>query len=232
MFKGLKMQKRLFLFLLPVAVLAAGGILYFSSQRYWRRENCGCGMPSPDATGEFDYQAGRAFFEGELVTDSVNRLLALQGLPETKPPLVLGETSEDRWLEMDLSDQRLYAHEGDRVVYSLAISSGKRWTPTPTGEFRIWTKIKYAKMSGGTPGTGSYYYLPNVPYIQYFHRDYGLHGAYWHNNFGQPMSHGCVNLSIEDARQLFYWTSPPVPNNKNIVYPTKENPGTRLVIHD
>ncbi|MDX1378970.1 MAG: L,D-transpeptidase, partial [Anaerolineales bacterium] len=63
--------------------------------------------------------------------------------------------------------------------------------------------IKYRsnKMSG--PG----YYLPDVPYIMYFHGSYGLHGTYWHNNFGTPMSHGCVNLTIEDAGWLYNWAS-------------------------
>ncbi|PJE69967.1 hypothetical protein COU97_02235 [Candidatus Shapirobacteria bacterium CG10_big_fil_rev_8_21_14_0_10_48_15] len=225
-------MKRKFLVFLPVAFLAAVGILFLSGRDYQFQTDCGCGLPSPQDTGEFDYRTDQAIFEGQTMIQDVNRLLALNGLPETILPVVLGETSEERWIEIDLSDQRLYAHEGERIVYDFAISSGKAWTPTPTGEFRVWAKIKYAKMSGGQPGTPSYYYLPNVPYIQYFNRDYGLHGAYWHNNFGTPMSHGCINLSIQDAGKLFYWTSPSLPEGKNIAYSAKETVGTRIVVHD
>jgi lipoprotein-anchoring transpeptidase ErfK/SrfK len=67
------------------------------------------------------------------------------------------------------------------------------------GTFTIYAKYELAPMSG--PG----YYLPNVPYIMYFYRGYGLHGTYWHSNFGQPMSHGCVNLATPDAQWLFNW---------------------------
>jgi lipoprotein-anchoring transpeptidase ErfK/SrfK len=62
-------------------------------------------------------------------------------------------------------------------------------------------KYRYADMSG--PG----YYLPNVPYVMYFYRGYGIHGTYWHNNFGTPMSHGCVNFPTDDAGWLFDFAS-------------------------
>ncbi len=87
-------------------------------------------------------------------------------------------------------------------------------------------------MSGGSQALGTYYYLPNVPYIMYFNRDFGIHGAYWHNNFGAPMSHGCVNLAIPDAEKLFYWASPVLPSGKHMVTPSKENPGTLVVVHE
>lgn len=210
--------------------LLAGGVLFFSSKKQLAESACGCGMPAPEATGEFEFGEKEAVFEGRVVIGKLESFLADLGLPEKERPVVLGVTSEDRWVEIDLSDQRLFAHEGDKIVYNFPVSTGKPWTPTPTGEFRVWSKFKYAKMSGGSGS--SYYYLPNVPYIQYFSRDYGLHGAYWHNNFGQTMSHGCVNLSITDSQKLFYWTSPPVPAGKNAVYPSKEYPGTRVIVHD
>ncbi|MCJ7432310.1 MAG: L,D-transpeptidase, partial [Anaerolineales bacterium] len=64
-------------------------------------------------------------------------------------------------------------------------------------KYKVWIKLRSSDMSG--PG----YYLPDVPYIMYFYGDYGLHGTYWHNNFGTPMSHGCVNLSISDAAWIY-----------------------------
>jgi lipoprotein-anchoring transpeptidase ErfK/SrfK len=106
-----------------------------------------------------------------------------------------------RWIDVNLSEQRVYAYEGDVVVNSFVVSTGTWQTPTVTGKFKIWIKLKSTTMSG--PG----YHLTNVPYTMYFHKGYGLHGTYWHNNFGTPMSHGCVNLSIPDAEWLYYWAS-------------------------
>lgn len=101
------------------------------------------------------------------------------------------------WFDVDLSDQRMYAYEGDTLVRTFVVSTGTWQTPTITGKFKVWIKLKSAPMSG--PG----YYLPDVPYIMYFSGDYGIHGTYWHNNFGVPMSHGCVNLSIPDAEWAY-----------------------------
>lgn len=104
-----------------------------------------------------------------------------------------------RWIDINLSEQRLYAYEGDVAINVFIVSTGTWATPTVTGTFKIWNKTRVQDMSG--PG----YYLPNVPYVMYFYKDYGIHGTYWHNNFGTPMSHGCVNLSIPDAEWLYYW---------------------------
>ena len=105
------------------------------------------------------------------------------------------------WIDVDLSQQRVYAYDGDTVVNSFIVSTGVWQTPTVTGQFHIWIKLLSTAMSG--PG----YYLPGVPYTMYFYKGYGLHGTYWHNNFGTPMSHGCVNLSIPDAEWLYNFSS-------------------------
>lgn len=105
----------------------------------------------------------------------------------------------DRWIDVDLSDQVTYAYEGNVIVNSFLVSTGTWLHPTVTGQYYIYVKYVYADMAG--PG----YYLPNVPYVMYYYDGYGLHGTYWHNNFGTPMSHGCINLSIPDAEWLFYW---------------------------
>lgn len=175
--------------------------------------------------GEFSSQLGEGIFHGEKFRPPTKELAK-------KPlPRVLGETTEKKWIEIDLSQQRLYAHEGDRIVYNFLVSTGK-WAPTPKGEFRIWIKLRYSTMSGGSKADNTYYYLPNVPYVMFFYKGYGLHGTYWHNNFGQPMSHGCVNLSIPDSEKLFAWAEPRLEEGKTVVYPTKDNPGTRVVIHE
>jgi lipoprotein-anchoring transpeptidase ErfK/SrfK len=106
----------------------------------------------------------------------------------------------ERWIDVDLSDQLTFAYEGDSLVRTFIVSTGTWLHPTVTGQYNIYVKYVSAPMWG--PG----YYLPDVPYIMYFYDGYGLHGTYWHNNFGTPMSHGCINLSIEDAEWLFYWS--------------------------
>jgi lipoprotein-anchoring transpeptidase ErfK/SrfK len=108
---------------------------------------------------------------------------------------------QDRWIDVDLSSQTVYAMLGDRVQQNFRVSTGKWSTPTVTGVFRVYVKYRYASMSG----VG--YYLPNVPYVMYFYKGYGLHGTYWHNNFGTPTSHGCVNMRTDDAGWLFGWAS-------------------------
>ncbi len=104
---------------------------------------------------------------------------------------------EERWIDVDLSDQRLTAYEGDTPVHSFLISSGLPATPTPVGQFRIWIKLRTDDMAGAG------YYIKDVPFVMYFHQGYGLHGVTWHGNFGHPMSHGCVNLPTEQAEWLF-----------------------------
>ncbi|MCC6500433.1 MAG: L,D-transpeptidase family protein [Anaerolineales bacterium] len=122
--------------------------------------------------------------------------------PVAVPPSSGGDARGGvRWIDVDLTNQMVYAYEGDTIVNSFVVSTGTSLTPTVTGKFKIWIKLKQTNMSG--PG----YYLADVPYTMYFYKGYGLHGTYWHSNFGTPMSHGCVNLSIPDAEWLFYWAS-------------------------
>lgn len=104
---------------------------------------------------------------------------------------------QERWIDVDLSSQTVTAYEGDEQVSTFLVSTGTWQHPTITGEFNIYVKYRYSNMSG--PG----YFLPDVPYVMYFHDGYGLHGTYWHNNFGTPMSHGCINFRTEDAAWLF-----------------------------
>ena len=126
--------------------------------------------------------------------------------PKTYPSYIdsvlpSGVYPNERWFDINLTTQRMYAYNGDKLVNSFVVSTGLWGTPTVTGRFRIYVKYEAAHMSG--PG----YYLPNVPYTMYFYNGYGLHGTYWHNNFGTPMSHGCVNMKTSDARWAFNWAS-------------------------
>lgn len=145
---------------------------------------------------------------------------------------VLGSSSKhgEKRIEINLSKQELYAFEGDKRKYTFLVSTGK-WGLTPKGEYRIYVKLKYTLMTGGNMEYGTYYYLPNVPYTMYFYQGYGIHGTYWHDNFGHPMSHGCINMRTEDARTLFYWANPVISDGSWSARPTQEDPGTRVIIY-
>ncbi|HVO68580.1 MAG TPA: L,D-transpeptidase family protein [Aggregatilineaceae bacterium] len=104
-----------------------------------------------------------------------------------------------RTIVVELDKQIVKAYQDGRLVRMVSVSTGLPGTPTVVGEFKIYAKYLSQTM------TGPNYYLPEVPYVMYFYQGYGLHGTYWHNNFGHPMSHGCVNLPTEDARWFYQW---------------------------
>ena len=154
--------------------------------------------------------------------------LILELYPRLDP--VRYPTSTERWIEIDLSAQLAVAYEGTIPVKSFVISTGIGNTPTVTGTFRIWAKVALQDMQGGNRAAGNYYYLKDVRNVQYFYKNYGLHGTYWHSNFGSPMSRGCVNLTEEDAEWLFDWTSPAVYTD-DWLFSTASNPGTIVMVH-
>ena len=105
--------------------------------------------------------------------------------------------SSANWIDINLSEQMLYAYKGNELIASFVVSTGTSEHPTVTGEYRIYVKYRYTDMRGAD------YFLPDVPYTMYFYRGYGIHGTYWHNNFGTPMSHGCVNMQTSDAAWIY-----------------------------
>ncbi len=172
-------------------------------------------------------------FEGEIIDYPKTSLASLGILPYTQDQVVLGAKNtpgEKKWIEVSLEQQKLRAWEGDTIVMEFSISSGK-WLPTPKGDFNIWYKTRFQRMRGGSKELGTFYDLPNVPYNMFFKGNFALHGAYWHNNFGEPMSHGCVNEPIANAAQIFDWAGPVVPSGQNWAKATPENPGTRVFVH-
>jgi lipoprotein-anchoring transpeptidase ErfK/SrfK len=132
---------------------------------------------------------------------------------------------------VDLSEQRVVAYEGMMPVNAFLISSGLPDTPTVTGSFRIWAKTPIQDMYGGNRAAGDYYFLKDVQWVQYFFEDYAFHGTYWHNNFGRPMSRGCINMRNEDAKWLFDWASPAV-HHDGWMASSASNPGTVVVVHE
>jgi hypothetical protein len=124
----------------------------------------------------------------------------------------------EKWIDVNLTKQTLMLYEGKKPVYVTLISSGEagledpeHTTATKRGIFRIHTKHITTTMASDE--VGEEFELQDVPYVQYFDDKggYALHGAYWHDRFGIPKSHGCINLAPEDARRIFFWTEPQVP---------------------
>ena len=168
-------------------------------------------------------------FLGNLVTvPNIN-------LTSEKPvSVVLGaqDTTQPKHIYIDLSAQKLYAYQGTDLYLETLVSTGK-WGRTPAGEYRIWVKIRSTRMAGGSGNDA--YNLPNVPYVMFFYGDqlskgrgFGLHGTYWHNNFGHEMSHGCVNLRNIDAKALYDWTNP--VTQSSTTYESADDPGTPISI--
>jgi LysM repeat protein len=114
-------------------------------------------------------------------------------------------TGVGREILVDLSDSRVYAYENGVLVRNVLASTGLPATPTVQGDFTVQRKYGAQTMSG--PG----YYLPDVPYVLYFYAGYALHGTYWHSNWGQHMSHGCVNLPTPEAEWFYAWADVGTP---------------------
>lgn len=222
---------------IPIVAIFLFGAFVFKSSLTSESKNItqsACGIR--DMSGIFEAGEKIAYFEGKQV-QAPGSVPSYLGKKDNTSP-VLGETSNgEKWIEVNLSEQKLTAHDGDKVFLETPVSTGLAHTSTPVGEFRIWSKLKATKMEGGEGR--SYYYLPNVPYVMFFensavpgYKGYSLHGTYWHNDFGRPRSHGCVNLPTPIAEQLFYWVNPIVTEGKSMVRAALDNPGTRIVIHN
>ena len=187
--------------------------------------------------GKFDEEASVAIFNNQVINYpktslayAYSRSLAQNSDNEKAVLGTINSAGEEKWIEVSLDDQRVRAWEGNKLIMEFPISSGL-WTPTPKGTFNIWHKTRNQTMTGGSKELGTYYNLPNVPNNMFFYQGYAIHGAYWHNNFGHPMSHGCVNSPLASAAQIFEWAGPVVPPGQNAVHATPENPGTRVVVY-
>ncbi len=182
-------------------------------------------------TGKQKFYGGKLHYEtkeGDWVDDrSAGRIDPAKKMP------AWGKNGE-KWIDINITKQVLVAYEGTKAVYATLVSSGEaglddpeKTRSTKRGIFRIHTKHISVTMDSDT--VGEEFELRDVPYVQYFEDGYALHGAYWHDVFGQPKSHGCVNLAPEDARRLFWWTEPQVPPGWHGV--ARSLTGTVVFIH-
>lgn len=180
----------------------------------------------------------KSFFHGKLHFETEDHLY----LPDThasffervKKMPKWAKGTNGHWIDVSIGKQSLVAYEGERAVFATVVSTGEAGLEDPetskstkTGVFRIHTKHLTTTMASQT--VGEEFELKDIPYVQYFEAGYALHAAYWHDDFGTPRSHGCINLSPEDARWLFQWTDPPLPAGWHSV--RKALTGSTVFVH-
>jgi len=136
-----------------------------------------------------------------------------------------------KWIDVNLTQQIVSAYEGDRLVFATLTSTGKDPTPTRQGLFYVYLK-KVGEYMGGGWADNDPYMLAEVPWTMYFTAGFAIHGAYWHDLYGEVRSHGCVNLTPDDAKFLFTWSGPTVPAGELSVKATADNQGTWVYVHD
>jgi hypothetical protein len=144
-------------------------------------------------------------------------------------PSLAAMRDQELWIDVDLDQQVLAVMRGSRPEFVTLISSGSIHDPTPRGLFRIRSKQAFGDMRSSPEDLKSYL-VEAVPWAQYFHRRYGLHGTYWHNRFGRRTSHGCINLSPRDAARVYGLTTPTVPAGWLSSYEHPGEPGTLVRI--
>lgn len=132
-----------------------------------------------------------------------------------------------RRVHVDLREQVLSAYEGNRLVFATLVSTGKEANKTKSGSFRIFAKTMHSSMRG-RPWDD--YYAEEIPYVMHFYQGQALHGTYWHDQFGIEKSHGCINLSLADAKWLFEWVTPPLPTGWHSIFPGNHDPAVWLSI--
>lgn len=170
-----------------------------------------------------------------VADDRLVRESDVQLIEPRAPPEGVGEG--DRWIDIDLTHQALVAYDWKQPRYVTLVSTGRSRAPspdldyrTPKGLFRIRSKHLTATMDDDAPGVPPYS-LEDVPYVMYFEGAYAFHSAFWHDQFGRPRSHGCINLAPRDAKWLYNWAGPDLPTTWHGGAATDENPGTWVYIH-
>ena len=135
----------------------------------------------------------------------------------------------DKLIHVDLASQMVTAFEGEKMVFSARCSSGQRGTDTPTGEFSTFHKGPSIHMTNQGDAVQNIYNLPGVPWTSFFTgMGHAFHGTYWHNDYGRPRSHGCINLPSDLSKWIYRWTSPLVPLGEDYLH--KPGEGTRVIV--
>jgi len=218
----------------PFAIVRQPGAMLFTYDSLSKKTTAHGHAPYRSAlklSGKQAFFRGKLFYEtteGLWISDrDASRLDAVRKMP------AWGSNGE-KWIDINVTKQTLALYEGTKAVYATLVSTGEAGlsdpessTATKRGIYRIHTKHISATMD--SDAVGEEFELRDVPYVQYFESNYALHGAYWHDRFGIPKSHGCINLAPEDARRIFFWTEPTLPAGwHGVLLPLK---GTVLFVH-
>lgn len=159
---------------------------------------------------------------GDVVRRSSVRIAAAMPRPSR-----VGDDA--RWIHVSLAEQTLVAYEGDTPVFATTTSTGREGFETPTGLFRIQSKHVSTTMDDLTSEEDAYL-IEDVPWTMYFEGNFAIHAAFWHEHFGRPRSHGCVNLAPADARWVFQWAGPELPDSWHGVFASRTRGGTWIYI--
>jgi hypothetical protein len=151
----------------------------------------------------------------------------LRVVEKREPPADIVE--DGRWIDVDLEQQLVVAYEGREAVFATLASTGKGENATPTGSFNITRKKRQTTMRSDRSKKQTYSVA--VPWPVYFNEGFAFHSTYWHNNFGSPRSHGCVNLSPADAATIYRFVGPEMPAGWSVVYGHESQPGTAVHVH-
>jgi lipoprotein-anchoring transpeptidase ErfK/SrfK len=173
----------------------------------------------------------------QILDDKFNKLYYAPGehlrlIPDDElAPLSPDVPNSQKKVQVQLNAQLVFAYENDEPVFVTRAATGQVFRygiyTTPTGQFQTYYKRPTRHMANGDI-TADGYDLPGVPWVMYFtEAGLSLHGTFWHNDFGHPKSHGCVNLSTSAAKWLFRWTEPVVKPDEQFAYKTT---GTQLQI--
>lgn len=153
--------------------------------------------------------------------------------PEEIAPISPDLPKDQKRIEVRLEDQVAIAYEKDQPVFVSRVATGAEWKHgtfyTPVGQLYIHHKRPSRHMTSGSPENPVGYDLPGVPWVSYINdKGISFHGTYWHNDFGHPRSHGCINLPISSAEWIYRWTQPVVSFGEDLVW---TDPGTRVDIY-
>lgn len=170
----------------------------------------------------FDSEIDKSFF----VPHYNMRLIPNEELSLLSPDV----PESEKLIHVELATQLVTAFEGDTMVFSSRCSSGSKGTRTPTGDFLTYHKGPSVHMNNQDEDVKNHYDLPGVPWCTFF-TGYGnaFHGTYWHNDYGRPRSHGCVNLPSEDAKWIYRWSRPNVPIGEDYLHLPGEGTQVQVV---
>jgi hypothetical protein len=214
---------------LPLAFVLRGTNRYTFSEKGPKKGDAVSRWAIIPLTGKAPAPQQRGFSEA-----SEGYFLRDEHITVTKPgPPPPGLKPGEKWIDINLSTQSLVAFEGDKPVFATIVSTGRHDDNTKrTTRRRAAACIREKVSNTMDDDTGDIYSIEDVPWVMYFEKGYALHGAFWHSAFGKEHSHGCINMQPIDARQLFRWVGPSLPEGWHAVRGTSDNEGTRVVVHD